>query len=345
MVKSALEKVLIKDGFEIEQSFEGVSMYIKYTFNNQSYVNCKDICFLINDANCMVSDIKWCLRVMDTIKTEKPEDEVNGLFIVATEHIDMARNKFEGISQVWFAEKGRLVMYEDAPEDFCDIKSNVESTLFSLEKVVDIKKHKSEINKGSNIPIISIVLIAINVLIFILIEIVDSTDNVELMSRIGAMNWREVIYWKKYYELFTSMFLHFGFQHIASNMFMLAILGSQIENIIGRWKFLGIYLLSGIGGGVISCIYHMMINDVSICAGASGAIFGLFGALMVVLYKNRKNNDSVSAPRLILLFALMVFGNISEDIDFAAHFGGAIIGVISTFIIFDPKKSKKTFRL
>ena len=73
-----------------------------------------------------------------------------------------------------------------------------------------------------------------------------------------------------------------------------------------------------------------------ISAGASGAIFGIFGVLLVMIFKSRKQLGQVSAPRLILLFILMVFGNMQEGVDWMAHLGGAVTGVVIALAIYRP---------
>ena len=79
----------------------------------------------------------------------------------------------------------------------------------------------------------------------------------------------------------------------------------------------------------------------SVSIGASGAIFGIFGVLLVIIFKNRRLDGNGTAIRLIILFVLMVFGNMEEGVDWMAHLGGALIGVLLAFILYRPKKRKQ----
>ena len=80
----------------------------------------------------------------------------------------------------------------------------------------------------------------------------------------------------------------------------------------------------------------MITGEYSISAGASGAILGIFGVLLVMIFKSRKQLGQVSAPRLILLFILMVFGYMQEGVDWMAHLGGAVTGVVIALAIYRP---------
>ena len=137
-------------------------------------------------------------------------------------------------------------------------------------------------------------------------------------------------------RILTSMFMHFGAEHLINNMVMLYILGYQIEENFGRVKYLITYFICGIAGGIISSGIEMITGEYSISAGASGAIFGIFGVLLVMIFKSRKQLGQVSAPRLILLFILMVFGNMQEGVDWMAHLGGAVTGVVIALAIYIP---------
>ena len=170
-----------------------------------------------------------------------------------------------------------------------------------------------------NIPYITIILIAINVIIFILMELIGSTEDGTFMYNWGAMYSPDVFLNGQWYRLITSMFLHFGEDHLINNMFMLGILGYQVEKTYGRIKFTASYFVCGIAGNIVSGLVEMSNGDYTIGAGASGAIFGIFGILLVMIFKSRKKIGQVSAPRLILLFVLIVFGNMQEGVDLMAH--------------------------
>lgn len=199
--------------------------------------------------------------------------------------------------------------------------------------------------KLNNLPIVTIILIVINVLVFLYMELTGSTEDTNFLYTHGAMYWPSVIDNSEWYRLITHMFVHAGPEHLLNNMFMLGILGYQIEREYGWFKYLLSYFVSGIGGAVLSSLVEMRMSEAAVSVGASGAIFGIFGIMLVMIFKNRRRMGQVSAPRLIILFVLMVFGNMEEGVDWMAHLGGALVGVILAFLLYWPKNRENYFNL
>jgi membrane associated rhomboid family serine protease len=121
----------------------------------------------------------------------------------------------------------------------------------------------------------------------------------------------------EWYRMVTAAFLHEQIWHLALNMYALWILGSMLEPVLGRWRFTALYLLSAVGGAAAS----LLAPDV-ISYGASGAVFGLMGALFVVL---RRFGRDVTAV-LVILGINVVFGFVVTGIDWRAHLGGLVTG-------------------
>ena len=129
----------------------------------------------------------------------------------------------------------------------------------------------------------------------------------------------------QYYRLLTGMFLHGSIMHLFFNAYALYVIGSQIENYFGRIKYLIIYLFSGLMGGLFSMTFGG--NAASI--GASGAIFGLMGALLYFGYHYRVYLGNVLKTQLIpLIIFNLVLGFILTGVDNFAHIGGLIGGVL-----------------
>lgn len=196
-----------------------------------------------------------------------------------------------------------------------------------------------------NIPIVTTILIIINIAVFLVMEFTGSTENTQFLYEHGAMYWPAVLEDGQWYRLITHMFVHSGANHIINNMFMLGILGYQIEKEYGPIKYLITYFVSGIGGAVLSALIEMSLGEAVVSVGASGAIFGIFGVMLVMIFKNRQRMGQVSAPRLIILFVLMVFGNMEEGVDVMAHLGGALIGVAMGFLLYRIKDRGRYFNL
>jgi rhomboid protease GluP len=128
-----------------------------------------------------------------------------------------------------------------------------------------------------------------------------------------------------YWRLFTSMFLHFNVLHVLLNMVVLVYIGSLIESKLGKWNFLLVYLFTGLIASMVSVIWH----DNEISAGASGAIFGLFGVLLAFLSTDFYERSARKA--LLISTVIVVSYNIipiGKGVDHAAHIGGLISGYV-----------------
>jgi membrane associated rhomboid family serine protease len=132
----------------------------------------------------------------------------------------------------------------------------------------------------------------------------------------------------QYWRLATSMFLHAGLLHLAFNSYALWIFGSMVEPEIGRWRFLAIYLLTGLAAAASS---YSFLDPVTVGVGASGAVFGIFGVFLVYNYKRRYT--ALGAARLragLVMLALNLFLGFSiPGIDWRAHVGGLVAGSVA----------------
>lgn len=179
------------------------------------------------------------------------------------------------------------------------------------------------------IPYVTIILTAINIIVFILMTLAGGSTKRSVLILFGA-KVNELILQGQYWRLFTSMFIHIGFLHLAFNLYALWILGSFCEERFGRWRFLFIYLLSGIGGSLASFYFTDALS-----AGASGAIFGIMGALVSYTWKQPQLWKSGFGKNLIVIIVInLVFGLVQPQIDISAHLGGLILGLIIGFINF-----------
>ncbi|KGH67072.1 serine protease [Oenococcus oeni IOEB_C23] len=136
----------------------------------------------------------------------------------------------------------------------------------------------------------------------------------------------------QWYRLFTPIFLHSSLMHIFSNMFTLIIFGPFVEKLFGKTKYLLIYLLSGLWGNLLTLIFDPNPNIVSV--GASGALFGLFGAMISIAWFNR--NNPIFKRQLVVFAALALFNLISnigdQSVDIWAHIGGLISGILTSLV-------------
>lgn len=138
----------------------------------------------------------------------------------------------------------------------------------------------------------------------------------------------------EYYRLFTSMFLHYGIIHLALNMWVLWQLGRPLEAMFGRIRFLALYLLCGLGGSIA---VYLFADPTGQTAGASGAIFGLFAALIFVL---RKMGRSIGGIVPVLIFNLIITFSV-PGISIAGHLGGLVTGaLVGVGFAFAPRERR-----
>jgi len=139
----------------------------------------------------------------------------------------------------------------------------------------------------------------------------------------------------EWYRMITAAFLHSGFFHIALNMLALWILGSILEPVLGRWRFLTLYVLSALGGSAVSLLG---LGPGQIGVGASGAVFGLFGALFVVA---RRFGRDVSAVVVIIAINAVISFTV-PSIDWRAHLGGLITGALLALAFVHAPRGHRT---
>lgn len=178
------------------------------------------------------------------------------------------------------------------------------------------------------IPLVTVALVFANILFFIGAEWNGSSSDAEHMIRMGAMYEPAVIGQWEYYRVITCCFLHFGLMHLTNNMISLLVLGYSLEHAIGSVWFGVIYFVAGIFSSLVSLGYHMYMGMNFISCGASGAIYGLFGALLVLLIVNNRHDLRKSLPNFAIYMILILFSGRHSEVDNAAHIGGFAAGIV-----------------
>lgn len=252
------------------------------------------------------------------------------LSLLVTEDMSYGREIIRAGLPCWIVDSGTgtLMVYEEQASDFAGIRSSLESLLSEGP----VKKRPS----NSQITPVNMALIIINVLIFLLMTVAKGSGS-EQMIQWGAVYtpWMEQP--SQLYRVFTSMFLHFDVAHLTSNMIVLVALGDNLERALGKVRYMVLYLLSGIGAGIVSTAYNLLMGRDVVAAGASGAIFGVIGALFVLAVKNRGRLEELTAPRMALMIAYILYsGFTTPGVDNAAHVGGLLMGML--FTVFPQKR-------
>lgn len=191
-------------------------------------------------------------------------------------------------------------------------------------------------------PIFTMIIAALNVLVFILLSFDGMTEDGYYMLQHGAMYTPYFVEEREYYRIFTSLFLHFGFQHLMNNMLTLLVMGRYVEPVVGKGRFLLIYFLSGLSGNALSMADELRTGTYAVSAGASGAIFGLTGALLGLAILNRGQIAGITKQGILLMIVFSLFnGFVNEGVNNAAHIGGLVCGCLLTLLLCFQRYAKR----
>lgn len=190
---------------------------------------------------------------------------------------------------------------------------------------------------GQGKPIVTFSLIAINALVLLAMTLAGGSTDTEVLLNFGAKE-SFLIKSGEYWRFITPMFLHIGITHFLFNNLAIYFLGRAVENIFGSIRFLIIYLGAGIAGNIVS----MILSPESIAAGASGAVYGLFGALLYFgLIYPKLFFSTVGRDIIVILGINIIFGFTMPNIDFFAHFGGLFAGFLVAALTHMPRGDMK----
>ncbi|EQB35965.1 hypothetical protein M948_13095 [Virgibacillus sp. CM-4] len=204
------------------------------------------------------------------------------------------------------------------------------------QRVVNFKEQAQAVFSFGK-PRFTYILLVICISLFLWMEVSGGSDNTNTLIEFGAKYNPAMIEDGQWWRIISSMFLHIGFLHLAMNMIAVYYLGALVERIFGSWRFLVIYFLAGIGGGIASFAFSP-----SIAAGASGALFGLFGALLFFGLHNRRIFFQTMGTNVLILIGInVVFGLVVPQIDNGAHLGGLVAGFIASAIVHLPKHRER----
>ena len=218
---------------------------------------------------------------------------------------------------------------EDGLEYFIKVTDNINKKNEKRNKIAEkIFSYKQ--------PIVTYIIMAICIILFILMELSGGSTNSQTLLKYGA-NLDVLVKNGEYYRLFTCIFLHIGIMHLLCNMYSLYIIGREVENLFGKIKYIIIFILSGIFGSIMSLAF----THNTISAGASGAIFGLLGALLYFgMHYRTYLGEAIKRSIIPIIVINLIIGFFAEGIDLAAHIGGLVGGVLVAMMVGVPDKSK-----
>ena len=299
-------------------------------------------------------DIFRTKQIMKRIKKKTFSLNLNTLsiFLNLGDNVHFDENAFsDNLIAVDVKEIKDLEKYQSVTKYFPDITVNTDfkeeglSLFIKLTEEINKKNHEENV-KTEDIftpkkPIVTYVLIAINIILFLLMYILGKgSEDPDTLVMFGA-NYPDRIKIGEYYRLITSAFLHIGTLHLICNNYALYVIGTQLESFLGKAKFLTVYLVSAVSGNLLSLLFA---NGIS--AGASGAIFGLLGSLLYFGYHYRVYLGNLIHSQIIPVIIInLLIGFVLPGIDNAAHIGGLIGGILITMALGLKYKSKKSDRI
>ena len=319
-------KPIVVNGLQNEIWLENMNNDIKIIRLNINY---------IHNNEQLNSDLRKVDAIRKNIKKKTYTFKMKVLNILIDCGDSVTLKNTNDIESVEVKKISDIKKNEFVNEYFPDLKDKINS---KKSNVIDMFKMTEELNDKTvkddkkmsklfknGIPFMTYALIFINVLIFILMLSPGIyNDFINLFA-----NYYASVQNGEIYRLVTCMFLHGNSIHLFFNMYALYIIGPEIERYYGSFKFLIIYLLSGIIGSLFSAV---LITSPSI--GASGAIFGLFGALLYFGFNYRATLDGYLKSQIIPLILInLLVGLIVPGIDVYAHIGGLIGGLIVSLMV------------
>lgn len=285
-------------------------------------------------------DIYKTNNVARQIKKKTLSWKMNVLNIFLDLNDDVKLDSIDHIDNIKVNDTQDLVHNQTVVEAFPNIEKDIINADNEVDLIVNVtndinsktakeNRKYEEVFKPKKI-VVTYALIALCTLVYILQILFPS------LTTLGAVNG-SLVRSGQVYRLVTGIFMHGSIWHLLCNMYSLYVIGCATENYFGKKKFLLIYLVSGIIGSMFSCIFNT-----SWSLGASGAIFGLMGALCYFGYYYRlymgKALYSEIIPVIILNLSLSL---IVSNIDFYAHIGGLIGGVFITMGLGIKNKTDK----
>ena len=335
--------------FVTEQNYspiilKGVQNEIWLENLNSDYKIIRLVSNYIHNNEQMELDIYRTEQIMQKIRKKTMSFSINALsiFVNLGENVTLEDN-LSNMDLVNIKDIKDLKKYEFVLDEFPTITKDTEFSEKGFELFMKLTKeigerNEEEAKKAEDIftkknPVITKIILLINVLVYILSYVYGEAF---IAGNFG--NYAPSIVNGEWYRLITSAFVHVNLLHLLCNMYALYIVGTQIENFFGKLRYSIIYLGSAITGSMLS----MLFNTNTFSIGASGAIFGLLGALLYFGYHYRVYLDSVIKSQIIPIIILnLSIGFMIPNIDNACHIGGLIGGILISMAVGVKYKSNK----
>ena len=190
-------------------------------------------------------------------------------------------------------------------------------------------------------PILCYAILAINAMVFLLMELNGGSTNTATLIDFGAVSYHLVFTYGEYYRLVAPIFLHIGFMHLLFNTMSMVLFGIRTEKYFGHIKFLVIYLASGVAGNLAMAL----ASEFALGAGASGSLYGMMGALLSFTILRRQNVENFRPAVLGMMIAVGIMMGFTmnqipdmPNVGNAAHIGGLVVGLGLGYILASDKQ-------
>ena len=305
---------------------------------------------IINDEQYKF-DIFKMQHIIKQIKKKTLSFKMNALNICLDMSDKVHVNDDKYIETLNINSINALKKNDELNEIFPNLKNNLIDSNNGLELILNVTNDINEKTEKENKKFVKVfspkkiiftkIILILCVIAYIFIAIKDYnfiSISASTLAQFGGNN-SLLVKSGELWRLITSAFLHVSLIHLLVNMYSLVILGTQVETYIGKWKFLFIYFISAITGNLLSLVFSAP-NVVSV--GASGALFGLMGALLYFGYHYRLYLSDAIKNQIIPIIILNLFiGFVISGIDNVAHIGGLIGGYLASMAIGIDNKSEK----
>ena len=301
----------------LDEDYKIVRIVIRYIHNDEQYkfdvfktnrilkkIKKKTLSFKLNTLSIFL-DLGGSVN-LDEFKSD------NITAVEVHEENEVKKNKL--LKSIFPDLSKKLKFSEDGVALFVKVTNDINAhNKKDQEKVADVFSPKK--------PVVTYALILINVFMFLFPLINGNSEEFyNLFASYGPF-----VKMGDYYRLISAAFMHANIAHLIFNMYALWIIGMQLESFIGKWRYLVVYLFSAISGSLLSVI----VTPDAVSVGASGAIFGLLGALLYFGYHYRVYLGTVIKSQIIPLIVInLLLGFMVPGIDNAAHIGGLIGGAL-----------------
>ena len=343
-MKTKIERYLGRSGFQkLGANIPGMSVY--FTIEN-SYINALVMADADGESQVTREVLDSFLEKSDWKAPNGETIDVHALTVIFCSDISKARAVGENQTFCWYVDTQteQLIIDENKCEDFYGMKRVLEKALSEPEepesKQPELNSEVTHVQpKKAYVCYVNYGLLIANIILFFLCIFQG-----EFFYGKGSLDPVYMINENQWYRVITCMFLHGDVYHLSSNMIYLYTLGDMVEKELGHIRYFLLYMLSGLAGSAGSLAFSILTKDFTPSLGASGAIFGVTGALLWIILRNKGRHADITIPKIIFLIAYSLYnGFVSTNIDNAAHLGGLIGGFVLAIFLY-RKKGKATER-